>query len=65
MTEPGKKACVVCERTSDEIPLIPLDCRDSRAWICPQHLPVLIHNPALLAAKLPGADKLTPREHPD
>jgi hypothetical protein len=27
-------------------------------WICPQHLPVLIHEPSKLAGKLPDAEKL-------
>ncbi len=65
MTQPSPKACVVCERTSDEIPLIPVECHDARHWICPQHLPMLIHQPGLLAAKLPGADRLAPREEHD
>jgi hypothetical protein len=33
--------------------------------ICPQHLPVLIHNPQMLVGKLPGAEGLTPAEHHD
>ncbi len=47
-------ACIACDRTSDEIPLIHLFYRDQEYWICPQHLPVLIHKPAQLAGKLPG-----------
>jgi hypothetical protein len=39
--------------------------RDSRLWICPQHLPVLIHDPAQLIGKLPGAENLRPAEHHD
>ncbi|MBN1668307.1 MAG: hypothetical protein JW862_14535 [Anaerolineales bacterium] len=31
-------------------------CQDF--YICPQHLPILIHKPAQLADKLPGAEKL-------
>jgi hypothetical protein len=29
-------------------------------WICPQHLPILIHKPALLADRLPGIENVTP-----
>jgi hypothetical protein len=54
MENPEEK-CVYCERTSDEIPLIPLRYRNAIVWICSQHLPVLLHNPEKLADKLPGA----------
>lgn len=54
MNNPTAK-CLHCQRTSDEIPLIPLEFDGSTAWICPQHLPILIHKPAQLADKLPGA----------
>jgi hypothetical protein len=27
-------------------------------WICPQHLPILIHKPVRLAEKLPGLENL-------
>jgi hypothetical protein len=33
--------------------------------ICPQHLPLLIHDPARLIGKLPGAEKLRPADHHD
>jgi hypothetical protein len=54
MKNPAEK-CIVCERSSDAVPLIPLSYQDATFWICPQHLPVLIHNPEKLADKLPGA----------
>jgi len=50
-----KKKCIVCERSSDEVVLIQLHYQKATHWICPQHLPVLIHNPEKLAHKLPGA----------
>jgi hypothetical protein len=58
--------CIYCERTSGEVPLIPFIYQDTQAWICPQHLPVLIHQPARLADKLPGIEKLNPApDHDD
>jgi hypothetical protein len=54
--------CACCERTSDQVPLLVLRYQDAEAWICPQHLPVLIHSPARLAGKVPGAENLTPPE---
>ena len=57
--------CLVCEQTQDHIPLINLKYQQQDIWICPQHLPVLIHNPQMLAGKLPGAEKMKPAEHED
>ncbi len=51
-------ACVFCERTSQEVPLVVLEYRGSTYFICSQHLPVLIHNPAEFADALPGVEKL-------
>jgi hypothetical protein len=60
-----KKACLACERDSQQTPLIRLDYRESIFWICPQHLPILIHDPARLTGRLPGAENLQPSEHHD
>ncbi len=54
------KQCLVCDRGTEQVPLIALEHRQARLWICPQHLPVLIHDPAALADKLPGAENLKP-----
>jgi hypothetical protein len=62
---PSKPKCLVCEQTSDEIPLLALTYRDTTYWICPQHFPILIHQPAKLVGKLPGAEKLTAHAHDD
>lgn len=58
----GKLTCIYCERTSEEVPLIPFEYRGKQYCICPQHLPVLIHKPAELADKLPGLEKLSGSE---
>ncbi len=57
-----KNRCISCERTSDDVPLIPLEYRNATFYICPQHLPILIHSPAKLAGKLPDAEYLRPSE---
>jgi hypothetical protein len=57
--------CFVCEQTQEQIPLINILYRSQQMWICPQHLPVLIHNPQMLAGKLPGAEGMLPAEHQD
>ena len=46
-----------------EIPLIEIHYQEQSYWICPQHFPVLIHQPHLLVGKLPGAERLEPHEH--
>jgi hypothetical protein len=50
-TEPK---CLYCEQTSHQIPLISLRYEGQAYWICPEHLPVMIHKPEQLVGKLPG-----------
>ena len=58
-------SCVFCERGSDVVPLLTLHYRDRQAHICSQHLPILIHDPAQLIGKMPGAENLAPADHHD
>jgi len=60
---PPRHACIHCGRDHTEVPLISLRYQDKDLWICPQHLPILIHKPAQLAHKLPGLELLGPAEH--
>lgn len=55
--------CLVCNATSDEIPLLTLTYQQGHYYICPQHFPILIHQPERLVGILPGAEKLQPHEH--
>jgi hypothetical protein len=48
--------CIYCQRSSEQIPLIQLLYKGKEHWICPQHLPILIHKPGQLSEKLPGMD---------
>lgn len=52
------KTCIVCKKSSTEIPVTKFYHKDSEFYICPQHLPVLIHNPQELIGLLEGADTL-------
>lgn len=64
MSEQGDgKSCLACGRDTQDVPLIRLEYREGTFWICPQHLPVLIHDPARLAGLLPGAEGMEPSEH--
>jgi hypothetical protein len=60
-----RTVCLVCGRGSEEIPLISFRYRGSGLWICPQHLPILIHDPSKLADILPGAGAFSAAEHHD
>ncbi|WP_445956301.1 hypothetical protein [Yeosuana sp.] len=51
------KACIVCKKTSEETPVTKFIYKASKFYICPQHMPVLIHNPQELVGLLPDADK--------
>ncbi len=52
------KACIICKKTSMETPVTKFYHKDSEFYICPQHLPVLIHNPQDLVGLLDGSDNL-------
>lgn len=59
------KGCVACGRGSDRVPLIDFEFGGRSHRICPQHLPVLIHDPTQLTGRLPGAEGLSPADHED
>lgn len=59
------KHCLVCEQTQEQIPLITLAYHNREYWICPQHLPMLIHQPQMLEGKLPGAAGMKSADHKD
>ena len=60
-----RRLCVLCQRDQQSVPLIAVQFKGSSFWICSQHLPVLIHDPAQLAGSLPGAETLSPADHED
>jgi hypothetical protein len=64
-SHPEPHQCVACGIGADDAPLLTLEYRGSRFWICPPHLPVLIHDPAQLVGKLAGAEHFRPAEHHD
>lgn len=54
----NQKECLVCKKDAQEIPVTKFYYQESYFYICPQHIPILIHNPQKLIGLLPGADKL-------
>jgi hypothetical protein len=56
--------CLSCDTPEVKKPLLSLNFQGEEIYICPQCLPVLIHDPAKLADRLPGAaDFGKPLEH--
>ena len=55
--------CLNCQRTVDVVPLLTVTHRTGTAYICPQCLPTLIHEPQTLNGKLPGTEALQPHQH--
>ncbi len=54
----ANKECLVCKASSTEIPVTKFYYQESEFYICPQHMPVIIHNPKELIGLLPGAENL-------
>lgn len=61
----NEKSCLFCNRDDQQTPLVNLDYQGHKLWICPQHLPILIHDPAQLIGRLKGAENLRPADHHD
>ena len=53
------KACLVCKKTAAEIPVTKFYYQESEFYICPQHMPTIIHNPQELIGLIDGADEFT------
>lgn len=56
MSNENTNHCLYCQKEQAEVPLIKMTYQDRTIWICPQHLPILIHKPEQLADVLPGAE---------
>ena len=54
----NEKKCLVCGKDEEQIPLVELSFRGVKYSICPQHIPVLIHNPEKLTGMLPDAENM-------
>ena len=52
------KICVLCRKTENETPLLQLAYNGNAYWVCPSHMPVLIHQPDQLIGQLPGAENM-------
>lgn len=58
MEDTKQKVCIFCKRNDNEVPLVQLSYQKKNYWICPQHIPILIHEPSKLSGMLPGAEDM-------
>ena len=52
------KKCIVCGKSKMEVPVTNFEYKENSFYICPQHLPMLIHSPHKLAGLIPDAENL-------
>ena len=57
--ENTENTCIVCKQGENEVPLILMKYKGKELRICPQHVPVLIHDPQKLVGLVDGAEKFT------
>jgi len=58
MEKQEDKKCLYCQRGEELVPLVQLAFKGNNYYICPQHIPVLIHNPDQLQGMLPDAENM-------
>jgi hypothetical protein len=58
MSNNEEKGCIFCQKDDTQVPLVQLSYMDRSYWICPQHIPILIHEPGKLAGMLPNAENM-------
>ncbi len=58
MEKHNEKHCLFCKKDSEQVPLVQLSFKGKNYWICPQHIPVLIHDPSQLEGMIPGAQNM-------
>ena len=55
--------CLLCEKSSDEIPVIAFKYKGQGYHVCTAHLPALLHEPEKFADKIADAGKDWTAEH--
>ncbi|RLD85342.1 MAG: hypothetical protein DRJ02_10580 [Bacteroidetes bacterium] len=58
MENHNEKVCLFCKKDEESVPLVQVDYKGKTYHICPQHIPVLIHDPGQLEGMLPDAGDL-------
>ena len=50
------KECLLCQAKDNETILVNMSYKGNSIWMCPVHLPVLIHSPQKLVGVIEGAE---------
>jgi hypothetical protein len=58
MEEINERNCLLCNRPDTDSPLIKFSYNGSEFLLCPEHMPIVIHEPTALIGKLPGAERM-------
>ena len=56
MKNTDKIRCAVCDKDQNDVPIVLMVYKGQDFGICPQHLPVIIHDPQKLIGKIDGAE---------
>lgn len=56
--EDKSNRCLLCDRADTESPLIKFSYNGKEFLLCPEHMPIVIHEPSALVGRLPGAEKM-------
>ncbi len=56
-------ACVHCDRSEEEIPILRFRFLGEERSICSSCLPILLHRPERLVGRLEGAETISPATH--
>jgi len=50
--------CINCDQSEEEIPLINIQYKGEKIFVCSGCMPILLHSPAKMVGKLKDADKI-------
>ncbi len=59
-----EKKCIVCQSTSQQMPILEFEFKGQKLHICSQHIPIIIHQPHQLQNLIPDLPN-RPAEHDD
>ncbi len=51
-----EKKCLLCQADDTKTILVNMSYKDNSIWMCPAHLPTLIHSPQKLVGIIEGAE---------
>ncbi len=58
MSDSMERSCVMCQKSDKQIPLLQMSYNSQSYWICPEHMPLLIHQPDKLVGIIPEAENM-------